>query len=225
MSGQFRSRTTRRLLVRRGVVLGALVTLTLALALGACGHEPSAASPPSYLFVMTGRNAEFVFSTDRSDRFRMSMELGCERIDDCPPVIWFTDRPFRDSGSVSADRFVGLWTEEGSASFRSDPPNVAIEIPPARYGAGPSTVLATMRDVTLVRGVTAADSIRLVASFDVLPEETRSSIGLGDSHLAAHSDTLIDFVPPNASDVSIFIDSSNAPSTFVVAALADPEAD
>lgn len=215
--------TLRRRLVRTGAALGAL--LAFPLVLGACRDSSTSTSTPSYLFVLTGRNTEFTPSAGQSDTILMSMELGCEQIDDCPPVIWFTDRPIRDSGSMSAAQFVGLWTVEGSDGFGADPPNVAIEIPPDRNGTSPSTVVATMRDATLVRGRSNGDSIRLVATFDVLPEEMQDSIGQGDSHLAAHTDTLIDVVPRNAGALSIFVDAATDPYTFVVAALADPEAD
>ena len=38
-------------------------------------------------------------------------------------TLWFTDRPYRETGQLPTEDFVALFSEEGLNSFASDPPN------------------------------------------------------------------------------------------------------
>ena len=57
--------------------------------------------------------------------------------------MWFTDRPARDSDSMSFENFAGLWDVKGSNSFASDPPNIAIV---TQDGESRDAIIADMRN-------------------------------------------------------------------------------
>jgi len=44
-----------------------------------------------------------------------------------PLVVYFSDRPYRISGHISLEEFVGIW-DKGVDSFKTDPPNAELAI-------------------------------------------------------------------------------------------------
>lgn len=58
--------------------------------------------------------------------YDLVMPITCASASQCEEVMWFTDRPERDSDSISIEDFSGLWDMKGKNSFRSGPPNIAI---------------------------------------------------------------------------------------------------
>lgn len=44
-----------------------------------------------------------------------------------PLVVYFSDRPYRISGHISLEKFVGMW-DKGVDNFKNDPPNAELAI-------------------------------------------------------------------------------------------------
>jgi len=87
-----------------------------------------------YLFAQSAENAEIAASSEGT----WTLRLGGVDLD----TIWFTDRPARDAGRISKERFVENWNA-GADSFEADPPNAVIEV---RDASGKTSLVA----VTLV---------------------------------------------------------------------------
>jgi len=110
------------------------------LAIGAClalAAPLRAANEPGkiqYLFAQSAENAEITASSEGT----WTLRLGGVDLD----TIWFTDRPARDVGRISKEKFVEHWNI-GADSFGKDPPNAAVEL---RDASGKTSVVT----VTLI---------------------------------------------------------------------------
>jgi hypothetical protein len=62
-----------------------------------------------------------------------------------PATLYFSDRPDRLVGHLSAQHFIDLW-EEGENSFAKDPPNAVLAFP---NGGGLSDTVVILRDPKL----------------------------------------------------------------------------
>lgn len=197
--------TNRRSMASVFTLLAFLALLTLTAA--ACSESSKSAEVPSYLYVFSGRNTELRAVPDRPGTYAAAIDLSCVTIEECAPIAWFTDRPVRDSGTLTPLEFVSLWTAEDPDGFANDAPNVAIELPTSTTGGDPDTVLAEMSEVTLVRNPTRNMTITLTATMTVLPSEPLGQLATSGSHLASHTDTATDAVPTTAGSVTVFVDS------------------
>lgn len=105
-----------------------------ALAVGAALAGPAISAPAraetgassnvqaSYMFVLTGPSATMTPVAGTTGTYTFTMPITSTS----QPVIWFTVRPSRMTGTFPMSQFAGLWTLSGNSSFAVDPPNVAI---------------------------------------------------------------------------------------------------
>ena len=116
-----------------------------------------------------------------------------------PHTIWFTDRPARESGTMSTSNLVAQWAS--GETFAEDPPNAALVLhqPIDVDGQVTETLVVEMLDADY-------DAFRstLRADLRVLSDEQADSI---DGHLSAHGDSHDAAWPSEANDVSLFIDT------------------
>jgi hypothetical protein len=84
-------------------------------------------------------------------------------------TLYFSDRPKREFGHVSTQRFVDLWSE-GENSFAIDPPNAVLSFLDVDDDAPPDDALVVLVDPTL-----AGDAITYTV--DVLEGEIPSEAG------------------------------------------------
>ena len=75
----------------------------------ACGDSSNPADPPEFLFVQNSDAAILANST-----------LTLTGVS--PQTFWFTDRPYREAGSIRTEEFLAFW-DEGENPFAKDPPN------------------------------------------------------------------------------------------------------
>jgi hypothetical protein len=146
----------------------------------------------SVLFAFDGR-AAFMTAVNGSQRmYDFVMPLTCTSATECEEVMWFTDRPARDSDSMSFENLAGLWDVKGSNSFASDPPNIAIVTDGQKY------FTARVRTET---------------------KKGTTQIAKSDSALARHAKNTTNTPIPNIlGPTSIFIDGSSA----IAAQFVDP---
>lgn len=118
-----------------------------------------------------------------------------------PHTVWFTDRPDRESGTMSTGIFVAQWAE--GETFAEDPPNAALVLhePVDVDGQVTETLVVEMLDASY-------DALRSTfrADLKVLSDEEADT---ADGHLAAHGDRHDAAWPSEANDVSLFIDTVN----------------
>lgn len=183
-----------------------------ALVLAACGTSTDGATAdgapttPSYLFVFDGTSAEMRPIAGSSGTYAFAVDLGCTMVDECAPVVWFADRPVRDSGALDIRRFAALWSLDDGDGFRMDPPNVAIEVSATTTGTGrPSTIVATMSDTTLARTADRG-TIVLVATMSLVPSERFDEVAPDGEHLAVHTERAMSSIPTDLGDVTVFVD-------------------
>lgn len=183
------------------LIVAAVTLVTGSLVASACssgsasgsGREPAA---PSFLFVFQADDATLTPTSD-AETYAFDSSLDCTELAECGSVVWFTDRPVRDSGTMPIEAFVALWSEMGEDTFRTDPPNVAIE-------SAAGSVIATMSAPSIIRD--GDGSFRLGAVMTVLPSDTVDSLEQAERHIAAHTDGTFPNVPDALGDVTLFID-------------------
>ena len=109
--------------------------------------------------------------------------------------MWFTDRPARDSDSMSFEYLAGLWDVKGSNSFASDPPNIAIV---TQDGESRGTIIADMRNP---RVATTTDGAKyFTARVRTETKKGTTQIAKSDSALARHAKTPPTHPSPTTSD-------------------------
>ena len=100
------------------------------------------------------------------------------------PVIWFTDRPVRDAGTLSMRNFVGLWSAKGTNMFTTDPPNVAIVY---TSGGKQKTLIATMTAPMIIPSTATPSTAKLQATMTAVPEVQLATYAKGKGTLARHA--------------------------------------
>ena len=164
----------------------------------------------SVLFAFDGR-AAFMTAVNGSQRtYDFVMPLTCVSATECEEVMWFTDRPARDSDSMSFENFAGLWDVKGSNSFASDPPNIAIV---TQNDESRDTIIADMRNP---RVATTTDGQKyFTARVRTETKKGTTQIAKSDSALARHAKNTTSTPIPNIlGPTSIFIDSINEGEGF-----------
>jgi hypothetical protein len=122
------------------------------------------------------------------------------------PVIWFTDRPARDAGTLSMRNFVGLWSVKGTDTFATDPPNVAIVY---TSGGKKKTLIATMTSPVIIPG-----TAKVQATMTAVPEAQLAAHAKGKGKLAKHAKNAQrnPNLPPSSSVIvrtpSVFVDGA-----------------
>jgi len=123
-----------------------IVAMIFALVCAGAWTMASADEAPSYLFVQQADSGAYDGAT--------------LTLSGAPKTLWFTDRPVRRAGNLSADDYAKLWQADGT--FAEDPPNAAIAIDADET---PIVTLSNYRanddgsvsyDVTIVKGMLPA---------------------------------------------------------------------
>ncbi len=89
------------------------VMLTLVPGLVFAEHVIDDSKNPGYLFVLSATSG--------------SLKGDTLTLNGVPNVIYFSDRPARIAGHMSASKFVEMW-DKGVDSFKADPPNATLSI-------------------------------------------------------------------------------------------------
>lgn len=128
--------------------------------------------PKSYLFVMHANNAAI---TEHNGAYKLSMPN--------PHIVFFTDRPFRQSGKITVAKFLKDWNVDGGNSFKKNPPNA--------YIAGLEIVSpkSTNRDVNNVVTMTNPVLANHILSFDINSVSHKKITPVGLSSILAFVDS------------------------------------
>jgi uncharacterized protein YjbI with pentapeptide repeats len=111
-------------------------------------------------------------------------------------TVYFSDRPQRITGQLPNTAFVKRWTTNGTGSFKTDPPNAAIE-GVTTSGRKPQAMVVELRDPRLHGNTLTYTALRIDTPSGGLAHYKRR-----------HQNSL----PAKLSDVSLFIDDANGQS-------------
>ena len=136
----------------------------------------------SLRFVFEGPSAQMAPVEGQAGTYTFTMPIRTAK----QPVIWFTDRPARDAGTLSMRNFVGLWSEKGTNTFATDPPNVAIAY---TSGGKQKTYIATMTSPVIIPGTATRGAAKLQATMTAVPEALVATYAKGKGKLAKHAKT------------------------------------
>ena len=134
----------------------------------------------SVLFVLEGQSAQMAPVEGQDGTYTFTMPIRTAK----QPVIWFTDRPARDAGTLSMRSFVGLWSEKGTNTFATDPPNVAIAY---TSGGKQKTFIATMTSPVIIPPTATPGTAKLQATMTAVPEALLATYAKGKGKLAKHA--------------------------------------
>ena len=161
-------------------------------------------SKASVLFVTEGPIAQMAPVEGQAGTYTFTMPIRTAK----QPVIWFTDRPARDAGTLSMKNFVGLWSVQGTNTFATDPPNVAIVY---TSGGKQKTLIATMTSPVIIPPTATPGTAKLQATMTAVPEAQLATYAKGKGKLAKHAKNAKR--NPNRSPASSVI--VQTPSVFV----------
>ena len=161
-------------------------------------------SNASVLFVFEGQTAQMAPVEGQDGAYTFTMPIRTAK----QPVIWFTDRPARDAGTLSMRNFVGLWSAPGTNTFATDPPNVAIDY---TSGGKQKTFIATMTSPVIIPPTATPGTAKLQATMTAVPEALLATYAKGKGKLAKHAKNAKR--NPNRSPASSVI--VQTPSVFV----------
>lgn len=177
-----------------------VLAIGASLASGAITATPTSAGQVEYLFVLEGHSVRMTPVKGRAGTYAFAMPVRSPR----QSVIWFADRPQRETGRLSMSDFAGLWAEPGAESFGADPPNAALSYP---VGGREKTVIVTMARASLVRRG-SAPARTLKATMTVLPEEDVDGLAAGQARIGHHASRAHSgAVPARLSDAVLFVDA------------------
>ena len=137
-------------------------------------------SKASVLFVFEGQTAQMAPVEGQDGAYTFTMPIRTAK----QPVIWFTDRPARDAGTLSMRNFVGLWSTPGTNTFATDPPNVAIVY---TSGGKQKTFIATMTSPVIIPPTATPGTAKLQATMTAVPEALLATYAKGKGKLAKHA--------------------------------------
>ena len=137
-------------------------------------------SKASVLFVTEGPIAQMAPVEGQAGTYTFTMPIRTAK----QPVIWFTDRPARDAGTLSMGNFVGLWSVPGTNTFATDPPNVAIDY---TSGGKQTTFIATMTSPVIIPPTATPGTAKLKATMTAVPEALLATYAKGKGKLAKHA--------------------------------------
>ena len=160
------------------------VAAPVALAHTAPGTGQTAHAKPSkasVLFVFEGQTAQMAPVEGQSGTYTFTMPIRTAK----QPVIWFTDRPARDAGTLSMRNFVGLWSTPGTNTFATDPPNVAIVY---TSGGTQKTFIATMTSPVIIPPTATPGTAKIQATMTAVPEALLATYAKGKGKLAKHAE-------------------------------------
>ena len=137
-------------------------------------------SKASVLFVTEGPVAQMAPVEGQAGTYTFTMPIRTAK----QPVIWFTDRPARDAGTLSMRNFVGLWSVKDTNTFATDPPNVAIVY---TSGGTQTTFIATMTSPVIIPPAATPGTAKLQATMTPVPEALLATYAKGKGKLAKHA--------------------------------------
>lgn len=183
------------------VVLAPLALLTAGVAAATAAQMPHATNAKAeYMFIVDGESASLTPVDGQTDTYTLTLPIRTRR----QAVMWFTDRPIRDAGTMRMDAFVGLWTKAGSGSFAADPPNVALDY---TTRGTPATIIAAMSQTAIVRA--GAKELALQATLNVIPDDQVVQMGKAATHMGTHAKLagLGTAIPARVGRLSLFVDA------------------
>ena len=137
-------------------------------------------SKASVLFVFEGQTAQMAPVEGQAGTYTFTMPIRTAK----QPVVWFTDRPARDAGTLSMRNFVGLWSTPGTNTFATDPPNVAIDY---TSGGKQKTFIATMTSPVIIPPTATPGTAKIQATMTAVPEALLAAYAKGKGKLAKHA--------------------------------------
>lgn len=180
---------------------GLTMTLVLALSLGStpamAADADAAMTDASLLYAFEGKNVKVKAVPGKNGTFTVTMPLrGPKQL-----VTWFTDRPIRGAGHLPMDQFVSLWAKDGTDTFKTDPPNVALSF-------GNKVAVATMTDPTLITNKDGSTS--LVSTMKLVKGKVLTTLTAEDGRLSGITESLQGAALPKTAtlpSLSVFVDS------------------
>ena len=201
-------RSPRR--ARRAALLAATGAVALAIAgsgtaIAASSQHPTQTPTPmkaSYMFVFSGASATMTPVAGSTGTYTFAMPIKSSKT----PVIWFTVRPTRDTGTMPMSNFVGLWSLSGTESFAAIPPNVAIA---TTNGSSTTTFIAAMSAPSIVSSKAAGGAIVLQATMTALQGQSLAAVQTSStSFLKRHAKAASSAPAPQSGPTTVFIERS-----------------
>jgi len=93
------------------VMFGAISALLLSTSYANWGGEEEV------LFVQTSKSGSLTIINSADNSYKLDLKSFN------PSVSYFSDRPYRDTGSMDVKDFITLWNQDRTGSFKNDPPN------------------------------------------------------------------------------------------------------
>jgi len=101
---------------RLSILCATLIISVLAISTTAMAISTSSTPKKELLYVIHAKTGNLI-STQQKDQYRLMLQQ--------PIISYFTDRPGRESGKVTVEKFTALW-KTGPNSFKQDHPNAAL---------------------------------------------------------------------------------------------------
>lgn len=195
--------------MRRSTIVVILVALA-ALALGAAPavarpdalrQSPSGNVQASYMFVFTGTSSTMTPVAGAPGAYLFTMPLTSI----AQPVIWFTVRPSRMTGTLPMTQFAGLWGLPGNSSFAVDPPNVAI----STVAKGATTTFVAEMSSAIVQVSSASGTPVLQATMTALQGPSLAAVQTSATSFLGQSAKTTSGAPPAAArQTTVFVERS-----------------
>ena len=155
----------------------------------------------SYMFVFNGPSSTMTPVAGSPGVYLFSMPLSSP----AQPVIWFTVRPSRMTGTFPMAQFAALWSLQGDSGFGADPQNVAIST--VAQGVA-STFMAEMSSVVLLPNAGAGTAV-LQATMTALQGPSLSAMKGSKTSFLGQAAKATSGVPPTTSrQTTVFVERS-----------------
>jgi hypothetical protein len=100
----------------------AILSLVMVSSLAAAGCAASKQPAPTLLFVQTAEEGTLAELDGDATAYRLTLRRAA------PRAVYFTDRPYRSSGTLSNEALAAAWDPATTGSFAADPPNAALSV-------------------------------------------------------------------------------------------------
>ncbi|MGI9186414.1 MAG: hypothetical protein ACR2J9_02655 [Gaiellales bacterium] len=164
-------------------------------------QSPTGNIQASYMFVFNGPTSTMTPVAGSPGVYTFSMPLTSS----AQPVIWFTVRPSRMTGTFPMSQFVALWTLNTAFGFSADPPNVAI----STTSRGVPNVFVAEMSNAVVQASGVSNTLVLQATMTALQGQSLSAVqGSKTSFLGQSAKTTSASPVTSAKQTTVFVERS-----------------
>lgn len=155
----------------------------------------------SYMFVFNGPSSTMAPVAGQAGVYTFTMPLTSS----AQPVIWFTVRPSRMTGTFPMSQFVGLWALKTAFGFAADPPNVAI----TTTSMGSTNVFVAEMSGATVQASGLSNTLVLQATMTALQNQSLAAVqGSKTSFLGQSAKTTSATPVATAKQTTVFVERS-----------------